>query len=185
MAAVGARPISFACRIWGITVDQALSVPSSVSAITETIRDLLMIIEQWPSGAKTLTAFCCSTTARHPVRPTNRALWQMLPLDQDWLKPTAAATLGRPLSAHCVDGSGQSVFSTRCSSTSLLLYIRPWPLPLAAENASRLAAMQSAEGNIRDRFRRPHQPVSPTAPEAPLPPNFWMWSPALEALTGK
>jgi F-type H+-transporting ATPase subunit gamma len=149
VAVVGARPIP-PLQDLGITVDETLSVPNGVSDITATIRDLLLIIEQWreASAVNRILLFY--------NRPTSGASYeshivQLLPLDQDWLNtlqqqswqgPCLPAVLMQPevLFAHLLR---QYLFIT--------LY-QAMAASLTSENASRLSAMQSAEGNIRDRL---------------------------------
>jgi F-type H+-transporting ATPase subunit gamma len=149
VAVVGARPIP-PLQDLGITVDETLSVPNGVSDITATIRDLLLIIEQWreASAVNRILLFY--------NRPTSGSSYeshivQLLPLDQDWLNtlqqqswqgPCLPAVLMQPevLFAHLLR---QYLFIT--------LY-QAMAASLTSENASRLSAMQSAEGNIRDRL---------------------------------
>lgn len=149
VAAVGARPIS-SLQDLGITVDQALSVPSSVSAITETIRDLLMIIEQWrqEQDVDRILLFYNSPTSGASYESR---IVQMLPLDQDWLNRLQQQPWeGRSLPTVLMDQD--SLFSQLVQQYLFIALYQAMAASLAAENASRLAAMQSAEGNIRDRL---------------------------------
>jgi F-type H+-transporting ATPase subunit gamma len=149
VAAVGARPIP-ALQDLGITVDDQLPVPTSVSAITDTIRDLLLMIEQWQQNQ------AVDRILLFYNRPTSGSSYeshivQLLPLDYDWLqKLQKQPWQGRSLPTVLMDMD--ALFSNLVQQYLFITLYQAMAASLAAENASRLAAMQSAEGNIRDRL---------------------------------
>lgn len=149
VAAVGARPMS-TLRGLGITVDEAMPVPNSADGITTTVQDLLLMIEQWrqKQAVDRILLFY--------NRPTSSASYesqivQLLPLDQAWLSQLQ----NRPWENHglpTVLMDLRTLFSQLVQQYLFITLYQAMAASLASENASRLAAMQSAEGNIRDRL---------------------------------
>jgi F-type H+-transporting ATPase subunit gamma len=135
-------------RGWDPVVE--LRPPSSISGITERVMDILLEVEKW-YGQETelkLVLFFNRKTAGSGYKPYQQLL---LPLDRDWLAELQEREWpGRTLPTYFVDWA--QLFS---SLTRQFLYIslyRTFADSLAAENASRLAAMQAAEGNIEEQM---------------------------------
>jgi F-type H+-transporting ATPase subunit gamma len=149
IAAVGARPVP-SLQDLGITVDQGLSVPSSVSAITDTIRDLLLIIEQWRQEQDVDRILLFYNTPTSGASYESRIV-QLLPLDRDWLSRLQREPWeGRSLPTVLMNQD--QLFSQLVQQYLFISLYQAMAASLAAENASRLAATQSAERNIRDRL---------------------------------
>jgi F-type H+-transporting ATPase subunit gamma len=149
VAVVGVRPIS-SVQDLGITVDETLSVPNSVGEITATVQDLLLVIERWRQEESVDRILLFYN------RPTSSASYeshivQLLPLDRDWLHQLQQ----RPWENNCLPTvlmDPQALFTQLVQQYLFITLYQAIAASLASENASRLAAMQSAEGNIRDRL---------------------------------
>jgi F-type H+-transporting ATPase subunit gamma len=89
-------------------------------------------------------------------RPTSGSAYeshivQLLPLDQQWLQTLKAKPWkGRCLPTVLMDS--EMLFSKLVQQYLFITLYQAIAASLASENASRLAAMQSAESNIRDRL---------------------------------
>jgi F-type H+-transporting ATPase subunit gamma len=149
VAAVGGRPVP-ALQDVGITVDERLVVPNSVSEITTTVQDLLLLIERWRVKKEVNRILLFYN------RPTSGASYeshivQLLPLDQNWLNTLQKQPWqGRCLPTVLMDS--EELFSKLVQQYLFITLYQAMAASLAGENASRLAAMQSAERNIRDRL---------------------------------
>lgn len=149
LATVGSRPVPN-LENNGLTPQAVLSVPNSVSEITGTVQDLLLLIEQWRE------TYPISRILLFHNRPTSGLAYesihaQLLPLDWDWLdtlrqRPWEA----RGLPMVLVDED--RLFSRLVQQYLFIRLYRAMAASLASENASRLAAMQSAESNIDERL---------------------------------
>lgn len=149
VAVVGSRPIP-PLQDQGITIEETLSIPNSVSEITATVQDVLLMIDQWrrDKAVNRILLFY--------NRPTSSASYtshsvQLLPLDQDWLgtlQHRSWENRGLPTILMAPD----ELFSQLVQQYLFITLYQAIAASLASENASRLAAMQSAEGNIRDRL---------------------------------
>ena len=149
VATVGVRPVP-SLQDMGITVDDHWPVPTSVSEITGRVRDLLLMIEQWRQNQ------AVDRILLFHNRPTAGAAYescivQLLPLDYDWLQTLQSQPWeSRTLPTVFVDP--EVLFSNLVQQYLFITLYQALAASLAAENASRLAAMQSAEGNIRERL---------------------------------
>lgn len=149
VAVVGARPVP-PLQDAGMTVDERLSVPNSVTDITTTVQDMVLMIEQWreTEWVDRILLFY--------NRPTSGSSYeshivQLLPLDQQWLQTLKEKSWkGRCLPTVLMDS--EALFSKLVQQYLFITLYQAIAASLASENASRLAAMQSAEGNIRDRL---------------------------------
>lgn len=149
VAAVGARPVP-PLQDLGITVDERLAVPSNVGEITAIVQDLLLMIEHWQEekAVDRILLFY-----NHPTSSASyeSQIVQLLPLDQDWLRRLQDRPWdNKGLPTVLMDA--EILLSKLVQQYLFITLYQALAASLASENASRLAAMQSAEGNIRDRL---------------------------------
>lgn len=147
ICAVGHRVIGLFERTGGIIEDK-LSLPSSIHGITNRVRQLIELIEYWRvrSHVRQVMLFY-NRYADSSYQPTERRL---LPLDAAWIdrmKKNEWPT--RALPAFRMDPD--RLFSSLIREYLFVSLYRAFAESLAAENASRLRAMQAAEKNIQDR----------------------------------
>ncbi len=149
VAVIGARPVPLLGDA-GISIDEQLPVPGNVDDITTTVQDMVMIIERWREEERVDRILLFYN------RPASSAAYesqivQLLPLDQQWLQTLREKSWqGRTLPTVLVDAD--ALFSKLVQQYLFITLYQAIAASLASENASRLAAMQSAEGNIRDRL---------------------------------
>lgn len=134
----------------GHSVAETHDVPSSVETVTEHVRGLLAVVEGWQAehGALRRVMLVHNRPAAHAVEAVDR---QLLPMDQDWLGQLRE----QPWPTEMLPQ-----FS--CPADELLSHLVRQYLfgelygalvdSLAAENATRLRAMQSAEKNVEERL---------------------------------
>jgi len=149
IASVGGRPVP-PLQDFDITVNETLSVPSGVSEITNRVQDLLLLIDQWQEehGRDRIFLFYNRPTSSASYEST---IVQLLPLNQDWLtrlqqRPWHSRTLPTVLMDE------DALFSKLVRQYLFITLYQAIAASLASENASRLAAMQSAESNIEERL---------------------------------
>jgi F-type H+-transporting ATPase subunit gamma len=149
VAVMGARPLP-SLQDLGIHADERLPVPSTVDDITSTVQDLVLMIEQWREQDRV------SRILLFYNRPTSGASYephivQLLPLDPQWLQRLQT----QPWEGRCLPTvlmQPHELFSKLVQQYLFITLYQAIAASLASENASRLAAMQSAESNIRDRL---------------------------------
>lgn len=149
LAAVGYRAAA-RLRAQGQEVAASFSMPGSVDAITDKVEDILFKIEEWhdEKSIDTIYLFHARPSEGASYRPiTNR----LLPVDRNWLQelrkhpwPT------RMLPLFTMDR--EALFSELIQQYLFAELFRAFAESLASENASRLASMQGAERNIRERL---------------------------------
>lgn len=149
VAVVGARPVP-ALEDEGIAIDELFSVPSSLGEISDRVQDLLLMIDRWRAQDR------CDRILLFYNRPTSSASYdstivQLLPLDQDWLT-TLQQRPWESRNLPAVLMNTDRLFAKLVRQYLFIALYQAIAASLASENASRLAAMQSAEGNIRDRL---------------------------------
>jgi F-type H+-transporting ATPase subunit gamma len=144
---VGSRVIGY-LEDAGQKVDEELPVPSSMTGITPTVREIVAILWEWWMSKKIDQLFLfynnhASGSQYHPHTV------RLLPLDLEWLQniklrkwPT------RILPAFSMDWD--KLFPLIVRQYVFVSLFRAAAESLASENASRLAAMQGAEKNIDD-----------------------------------
>jgi F-type H+-transporting ATPase subunit gamma len=134
----------------GRQVHRAFSVPGSVGAVTPMVQALLVEIEQWleRDGVARVFLFNCTPQSGAAYRPQHMRL---LPLDRQWLRELREKQWpGNQLPLFTMDW--EALFSALVHQHVFISLYRAAVESLAAENASRLAAMQGAESNIEDRL---------------------------------
>jgi F-type H+-transporting ATPase subunit gamma len=132
----------------GITPDQAFNMPTSIEAITPFIQRLLERIERWRSedGVERVILFY-----NRPLTGgfTPRAE-SMLPVDLAQLRERRLKWESRSLPTFTMEAG--KLLSYLLRQYFFVSLYRACALSLAAENTSRLAAMQAAEKNINERL---------------------------------
>lgn len=134
----------------GRQVHRSFSVPRSVGAVTPLVQALLVEIEQWldRDGMTRVFLFTSAQQSGAAYRPLHVRL---LPLDRQWLRELREKRWpGNQLPLFTMDW--EALFSALIRQYVFISLYRAAVESLAAENASRLAAMQGAESNIEDRL---------------------------------
>lgn len=147
--AVGSR-VAERLEEMGQPVGEQFDLPGSVAGITPRVQELLLKLEKWQGEGRIdrLLVF------HH--RPLHRASYQphagqLLPLDQEWLQNLAKAKWpSRGLPTYHL--ARERLFFILVGHYLFVSLFRAFAESQAAENASRLAAMQAAESNISDRL---------------------------------
>ena len=134
----------------GLALDDVLAVPTSAALIAAHVVDLLAHIDVWrANGAVDGVRVCFNRTheggAYGPHHET------LLPLDLEALRALASSPW-RPRAAPMIAGNWDRLFSTVVRQHLFVRLHRAIAESLAAENASRLAAMHAAERNIDERL---------------------------------
>jgi len=134
----------------GRSVDALVTLPGSVGEITEHVRRLLWRIDEWRErqGAQRVWVL-------HP-RPESAASYhpetvRLFPIDATWLGELAARPWPTRMLPDFTMEAGALLDALVRQRVFTVLY-RALAETLAAENAARLAAMQSAEKNIEERL---------------------------------
>jgi F-type H+-transporting ATPase subunit gamma len=133
---------------WGL--DTVFDVPGSVSAISASSDRLLLHIEKWREERPMGTVLLYHNRHRGGAayEPTRRYL---LPVDFRMLERLASADWpSRSLPMHTMDW--EDLFADLVRQYFFVVLYRAFAESAAAENASRLASMQSAEKNVRERL---------------------------------
>lgn len=134
----------------GLQAEDTLQVPSSPAGMTPAVQDLIGSIDAW--SARLRIEHVLLLYNRH----TSGAMYEpftqrLLPLDLAWLAGIKAqAWPTRVLPVFRMDPD--TLFSVIVRHYLISSLYRAFAESLASENASRLAAMQGAEKNIRDRI---------------------------------
>ena len=132
----------------GITPARGLHMPGSISAITPFVQSLLEEIEKLllKEGAEKVVLYFNrpQTASFSPVAET------MLPVDLENLRETRLKWQSRSLPTFSM--SAGKLLSALLRQYFIVSLYRACALSLAAENTSRLAAMQAAEKNINERL---------------------------------
>lgn len=149
IAAVGERA-AVALQAEGSPPRAVFPVPASVAAISGAVENLLLQIVEWhdAQGVEAVYLFHARPSGGAAYRPETLRL---LPVDQTWLADlTREPWPTRILPIFTMDR--QALFSELIQQYLFASLFRAFADSLASENASRLAAMQGAERNIRDRL---------------------------------
>lgn len=132
----------------GITPVQTFTMPTSISAITPFIQLLLESIEDWrrTEGLERVLLFY----NRPEVGSFSSKAEILLPVDLNQLRETRLKWQSRSLPTHTM--AAEDLLSALLRQYFFVSLYRACALSLAAENTSRLAAMQAAEKNISERL---------------------------------
>lgn len=134
----------------GRSIAEMRNVPGSAGAITAHVRAILGIIERWQSqlGDLRQVLLIYNQYAQQDTMPVDR---RVLPMDEDWLhqlheKPWPTRTL--PM----FRASADALLSHLVRQYLFAELYGALANSLAAENSTRLRAMQSAEKNVDERL---------------------------------
>ncbi len=147
VAAIGEQVISRVAAE-GITPKGVFNMPSSISAITPFIQQLLLKIEEWrfEEGIEKVLLYY----NRPEAGGFKANVETLLPVDLQQLRRARLQWQSRSLPTYTMP-TGKLLSSLLRQYFFVSLY-RACALSLAAENTSRLAAMQAAEKNIGERL---------------------------------
>ncbi|MEO1984575.1 MAG: F0F1 ATP synthase subunit gamma [Fuerstiella sp.] len=137
----------------GIDVKRIFRLPDSASGITSLVQDLLPAIDQWRQ-AHDIARILVFHNRRLSASTWRPYVMQLLPLVPERLTQHVhedANTANRTLPMWTMDTS--ILFSRLVQQFLFVSLFRACAESLAGENASRIAAMQAAERNIRDRLQ--------------------------------
>ncbi len=134
----------------GFRVSETLPVPSSTSAITKMVQEVLVGMDAWqaPSGIDQVMLVYHQFLSGSSFRPHSLKL---LPIDQNWLQDLKQ----KPWPSRCLPTfsmAAKPLFSSLIRQYFFVSLYRAFAESLASENASRLASMQGAERNIGERL---------------------------------
>ena len=148
----------------GLSVEQELAVPGSVTGITTLAEELLTAIERWQSRRPIgrILVFYNRRISASSYRPH---VFQLLPIDPEWIRAHRQRKWpSRSLPLISMDRD--RLLSALVRQYFLVSLFRACAESLAAENAARIASMQAAEQNIEDRLtelRRDYHQLRQTA----------------------
>ena len=135
----------------GRRVEDTVRVPSSPSAISAAVEEVLRTIEEWHSkrGIDLVVLFY--------ARPVSGAWYRvvgvrLLPVDAEWINGLKAKRWPSKVIPMFTMDEAQ-LFQALIREYLFVSLFRAFAESLASENASRLASMQVAERNIEDRLR--------------------------------
>jgi F-type H+-transporting ATPase subunit gamma len=147
---VGTRAVAPLERA-ALQLDEVFSVPASLSGLTPLVQDVLLQIDEWSEqlGVDRFVIYHNRQTGKASYEPHTHPL---LPVEPEWIEALAAQRWGgRGLPTFSVNW--ETLFTALVRQHLLVAVYRSIVESLAAENASRLAAMQAAERNIDERLR--------------------------------
>jgi F-type H+-transporting ATPase subunit gamma len=134
----------------GFPPKQGFSVPGSVQAIVPLVGQILAATEalHGQEGDGELWLFYNRPSTGAAFAPVSQ---QLLPLDEKWARRMAALPWPTKLPPQTL-GEGRAVLRQLIRGNLFVSLFRACAESLASENASRLAAMQRADKNIKDRL---------------------------------
>jgi F-type H+-transporting ATPase subunit gamma len=134
----------------GQPVDDLITLPASVAAVTPVVHSLVLKIESWRSkrGIDEVLLFFNRLLSGASYRPVTI---QLLPVDIEWFGDLARKPWpSRAIPFFTMDWN--RLFSWLIREYLFISLYRAFAESLASENASRLASMQVAERNIENRL---------------------------------
>lgn len=147
IAAVGEQVIN-RVRAAGLSLEKTFHMPSSISAITSFVQQLLLNIDRWrfEEGLEKIILFF-----NRPVADSYKSGFETLvPVDFKKMCEARLKWSSRSLPTYSMEA--EKLLSALLRQYFFVSLYRACALSLAAENASRLAAMQAAEKNIKERL---------------------------------
>ena len=151
VTAVGAR-LTGLLGAEGCSVDRQFGLPSSPEGIVRRAEELLTGLDAYRSdgGLAAVTLYHHRPLSGASYEPVT---WQILPLDPGWLD----ALRSRDWPTHQLPawaGDWETLLEHLIRQVLFVSLYRAFAHSLAAENASRLAAMEAAERNIEERLEQ-------------------------------
>jgi len=140
-------------RAAGISVDQVSALPGSADGMTSLVHELLPVIDQWRM-AYDVGRIMVVHNRRQTASTWKPHAFQLLPIDLAHLQRTSgkkSESAGVSLPYWTMDPD--RLFSDLVRQFLFVSLFRACAESQAGENASRIASMQSAERNIRERLQ--------------------------------
>jgi F-type H+-transporting ATPase subunit gamma len=145
-------------------VQARIPLPTSATGVTAMVQEILLTVEQWRIEHQIDQILLFYNQFRGGASYQSRTL-KLLPLDRDWLKQLQQQKWEtNVLPTFTMDW--ETLLSRLVREYLFVSLYRAFANSLASENASRLAAMQSAQKNIEDhlselqsQYRRQRQSV--------------------------
>ncbi|HNU84499.1 MAG: F0F1 ATP synthase subunit gamma [Pseudomonadota bacterium] len=134
----------------GYRVLEVLSTPGSTGGITPMVQDITTLLEDWrfKRQIENMVLYYNEYLSGANYRPKTLKL---LPVDREWLKNLEKRKWeSRTIPTFTLDW--ETIFRALIREYLFVSLYRAFADSLASENASRLAAMQSAEKNIEERL---------------------------------
>lgn len=134
----------------GQKVFETLTTPGSTAGITAMVQDITMVLESWrfKSAIEQMHLYYCEYLSGAIYHPHTLKL---MPVDKQWLASLQKEKwVSRTLPIYTMDWD--CIFRALIREYLFVSIYRAFANSLASENASRLAAMQSAEKNIEERI---------------------------------
>ena len=159
--AIGVQP-AIRLESLGERIDAQMNLPGSPSGLAAVARDILVRVDAWQGdmGVERVLLFRSIRTADTTASPT---MIQLLPLDVQWLQELSERPWPSPvLPTHSMDRD--ALLASLIREHLFASIFRAAAESMASEHATRLASMQAAERNIKERleemgsaFRRQRQ----------------------------
>jgi F-type H+-transporting ATPase subunit gamma len=134
----------------GLAPAETTPSPGSLAGLPVAVQDLLLTLDRWHAreGMDHVTLFYPRHLSGTSYPPSTVPL---LPIDQGWLEALREKPWPTRILPACT-GPPDGVFSALVRQHLFVGLYRAYAETLASENASRLAAMQTAERNIEERL---------------------------------
>jgi F-type H+-transporting ATPase subunit gamma len=133
-----------------LDVMESVSTPSSISGITPAVQELVMIIYDWHFNQKVEQIYLFFNKYISGSNYKQEGM-KILPIDQEWLN-TIKRRKWDSRTLPFFSMNKELLFHHLIREYLFVSLYRAFAESLASENASRLAAMQSAEKNIEERL---------------------------------
>jgi F-type H+-transporting ATPase subunit gamma len=144
---VGAR-VAARIEAKGEVIGRARFLPGSVDGLSAAAEDILVNIDEWRESEKVSRVFIFSNRRTEDATAAPRQT-QLLPLDSEWIaRLQSERWTGATLPAFTMERN--ELFSALVRQNLFVTIFRAGAESMASEHATRLAAMQSAERNIKD-----------------------------------
>ncbi len=134
----------------GQKVLEVLSTPGSTAGITSVVQDITMLLEDWRFKRQIENMALYYNEYISGANYRAKTL-KLLPVDREWLKNLEKRKWeSRTIPMYTMNW--ETIFRSLIREYLFVSLYRAFADSLASENASRLAAMQSAEKNIEERL---------------------------------
>lgn len=149
VATMGERPVG-GLQDAGYSVERVAPVPSTPEAVGETVSDILQTIEEWRAARDVGRVILFSN------EPARGAGWEprargLVPLEGERLREIRERPWPTKMLPISMMGAGEMLAALLRQYLFVSLF-RAAAFSVAAENAARMASMQSAEKNIDERL---------------------------------
>jgi F-type H+-transporting ATPase subunit gamma len=132
----------------GFNITKSYSVPSSIDAVTPLIQDILIEIDNTRENRMTKEFYIIHNQPK-PVSGYEPVIQRLLPLDEKWMQDLLAVKWPTKNIPE-ITGNAATILRALINAYLFVSGFRACVESLAAENASRLEAMQRAEKSISE-----------------------------------